>query len=166
MKTFKAPWGRSTILLTLGFTALTLYFTYEWHHLFTFDDVGHYKFWVYLLPLIILVAAALFCVRGYTVTPEAVLVKRLFWNTTIPLRSLINMEARPNAMKGSMRVCGNGGIFGFVGWFYSTPLKSYRAYVTSRKSTVILCFPRQTFVVSPDDPEGFTQEVLSQRPSA
>ena len=44
--------------------------------------------WEGFLPLAIILVAALFTIRGYTVTPDAVLVHRLFWTTRLPLGGL------------------------------------------------------------------------------
>lgn len=159
MKTFTAPWAPLTILATLVFAALTgavLWLGYT----------GEAWRWFHFVPLVALLAAAAFSIRGYTITPQAIVVKRLFWSSRIPLRSLLRFEARPNAMKGSYPVAANPGVFAFLGWFRSSSLYTYRAFVTSGKHTVILVFPRDTVVVSPGKPEEFVQELIEQRTPA
>jgi hypothetical protein len=70
------------------------------------------------------------------------------------------------AMKGSLRTCGNGGVFSFTGWYWSQSLGFYRAFVMDLNRTVVLRFGRRTVVVSPDDPAGFVAELNVDNPDA
>ena len=79
--------------------------------------------WIWILsmvviPLSILMITALFTVRGYALSSDILLVKRLVWNTEIPLQGLQAIEADSNAMEGSIKTLGNGGLFSFY-WFLS-----------------------------------------------
>jgi hypothetical protein len=70
------------------------------------------------LLLAVAPACALFVVRGYTITPDAILVHRLFWSTRLPRVGLQSATAEPKVMRKSIRTCGNGGFFhspGFIG---------------------------------------------------
>lgn len=66
-------------------------------------------------------------------------------------------------MRGSLRLCGNGGMFSFTGWYRNRALGVYRAFVTDLKSTVVLKFAKRTIVVSPERPEEFAAEILNQK---
>lgn len=68
-----------------------------------------------ILEIGIVIAFALFTVRGYTVTPEKIQVHRLLWKTDLPFGGLQSVEAEPNAMRGSKRTAGNGGFFAYSG---------------------------------------------------
>src|ERR1035438_7278667 len=59
--------------------------------------------WVALLPLVILFGTALFTIRGYAITSEAILVDRLLWSTSLPRRGLVSAQVEPDAMRGSLR---------------------------------------------------------------
>ncbi len=111
---------------------------------------------VFALPVI----ALLFCVRGYTLEQSTLLVKRLLWNTEIPLHGLRSAEADPALLAGSLRTFGNGGFFSFSGWFYSRKLGKYRAFMTDRRDTVVLTFDDRTVVVSPQPADRFAARVL------
>jgi len=108
-----------------------------------------------LLPVIILMFAAPFCVRGYRVTADAVLVRRLFWTTRLPRAGLLGAQIEPGVMGRSIRACGNGGLFVFAGLFWNRALGFYRAYVTDFERTVVLRYAGRTVVVSPENPERF-----------
>ena len=118
----------------------------------------------WIAPLVIL-ACVPFVIRGYSITSDAILIRRLFWTTRLDRAGLLTAEPRPRAMKGSIRTFGNGGAFSITGWFWSKSLGRYRAFVTDMKVTVVLRFNDRTVVLSPSDPDGFAaalQPVLSR----
>lgn len=100
-----------------------------------------------------------FTVRGYEITPDTLLVRRLFWTTRWPLQRPTTARTQPRAMAGSWRLWGNGGFFAFSGHFSNSRLGRYRAFVTDMTRTVVLTTPRGLVVVSPDDPEEFVRAV-------
>jgi hypothetical protein len=102
---------------------------------------------------------ALFAIRGYAVTPDAVLVRRLFWTTRLPRAGLQSATFDPQAMRGSLRTFGNGGFFSITGFYWSKTLRTYRAFVTDPRQAVVLRYERRTVVVSPGDPEAFVREL-------
>lgn len=122
--------------------------------------------WIALLPLAIIAGGALFTIRGYTVTPDAVWVHRLFWKTRLSLTGLQSARFEPDAMSGSIRIFGNGGLFSFSGFFRNKTLGTYRAIVTDPHLTVVLRFSSRTMVVSPSTPEDFVHEIAIARPAA
>lgn len=115
--------------------------------------------WVPLLPSLFLVVAGLFSIRGYIIAPDELAIRRLFWTTRLPLAGLESATAVPGAIRGSRRVCGNGGMFSITGWYSSRSLGIYRAFVTDLKDTVVLRFKTRTVVVSPENPEQFAAEI-------
>lgn len=108
-------------------------------------------------PLVILTGALPFMVRGYLIEPGGLQIRRLGWSTRLSLRELQSAEASPLAMKGSLRLMGNGGLFVFAGWFWSRTLGRYRALVTDPARSVVLRFQDCTVVVSPDAPDEFAR---------
>jgi hypothetical protein len=164
MKDYKAPWGTSLIITSwmatvvcLG-TAIVLIWT---------NGAG--VRWLALFPLSIPCGGALFTIRGYTITSNAILVHRLFWATRLPLTGLQSARLEPDAMCGSIRTCGNGGLFSFTGWFRNKTLGDYRAFVTDPHQAVVLRFSRlsqRTVVLSPSPPADFVAEVGSMSPAS
>jgi hypothetical protein len=86
-------------------------------------------------------------------------IKRLFWETRLPLAGLNALRHDPQAMQGSIRTFGNGGLYSFTGRFRSRRLGPYRAFVTDPGRSVVLVFRDQTVLVSPAEPERFVAEV-------
>ena len=112
-----------------------------------------------ILPLLLLLIAAFFMIRGYVLTEDTLLIQRLGWVSKVDLSGLNAAEIDPNAMTKSIRTFGNGGLFCFAGKFRNKKLGSYRAFVTAPSRSVILRFPDRTLVVSPGEPEAFTAKI-------
>jgi hypothetical protein len=114
------------------------------------------------LPFLILSCAAAFMVRGYTIANGALIIQRTGWVTTIPLHGITSVALMPDAMRASIRLCGNGGAFSFTGLFWNKMLGKYRAYVTDLHQTVVLKIENRTIVISPDAPDRFVAELQSR----
>ena len=149
--TFGAPWGREVAWITALVTA-------------TVSIPAIVQLWrgypvIRGLLLAILGVNACLCVRGYEIAAGELRVRRLFWNTRWPLDSSTRAIVRPQAMRGSWRTWGNGGVFAFSGHFSGSGLGRYRAFVTDPARTVILETRCGIVVVSPDDPRQFVEGV-------
>ena len=118
-----------------------------------------------LAILAILLVAAAFAIRGYSVMDGRLLIHRLGWSNKFDLSEMVSAEVSPGATLGSLRTMGIGGLFGFVGHFHNEILGSYKAFATNEFNTVVLVFGNQTIVVTPDDPEEFV-EVLTAAKAA
>jgi hypothetical protein len=155
---FGAPRGRTLKLTTI--LCLFICFSIPVIGLINYSAFpGPLRWTLMLFPLLIVAGAAPFMVRGYTVTDGAVIIHRLGWSYHLELASLLSVEADPSAMKGSIRLAGNGGLFAFCGWFRNSKLGVYRAFCTDVAHAVVLRFPDRTVVVTPDQPEKFVQAV-------
>lgn len=147
---FSAPWSRKLQITTAVFLAIIIGATLP---------QGPYLSWV---GLGVLLVAALFSVRGYSVVDGKVLVHRLGWSTRLDLSQLEQIEANPGVMMGSVRVMGVGGLFAFLGTFRNELLGVYRAYATDGMNSVVMNLKGSTVVVTPDSPSEFVKAVLAQ----
>ena len=168
MKHYPAPWSRMLIVMSavvtvvcLGTTLITVSVsgTAPWLWSTTNGGYGGWLGWLGLLPVLLLGGCALFTIRGYTIMPEAILVRRLLWSTRLPRADLQLAHCDPDAMRGSIRTFGNGGAFSFSGFYYNKLLGSYRALVTDPRRAVVLRYARRIVVVSPETPEAFAREL-------
>jgi hypothetical protein len=74
--------------------------------------------------------------------------------------------AEAGEMKGAIRTFGNGGLFGYTGYYYNRKLGSMRWHCTQRTNYVIIDKSNnKKVIVTPDDPEVFLARVLSLQPS-
>lgn len=112
---------------------------------------------VLLIGLPPLLAGAAFAgrVRGYVLTEDAITVRRGFWETRLPLAGLRSVAGDVEAMRGSIRVLANGGVFSFTGRYWNRKLGWYRAFATDPSRAIVLRYPRLTVVITPHDPQHF-----------
>lgn len=159
---YKAPWGRALVVSTILSTVLCAALAFVIPHLPHRGADGVVKV-VGWLPAVLVPFCALFMIRGYAITPEAVVIRRGLWTSRILRAELLSARYEPNAMQRSVRVCGNGGFFSFSGFYRNSTLGSYRAYVTNLQCTVVLRTARKTYVLSPSAPEDFVRELAVRR---
>lgn len=150
VKHFRARWGVKLKLITFGLLALFAVIAVTTGPPIT------------LILLAIVIAAITFMVRGYSVMDGKLLVHRLGWATTFDLAELRVAEFSPGATMGSIRLLGNGGLFGFIGRFRNAVLGHYRAYATDDANTVVLEFPDLKLVVTPENPTAFLAALESE----
>ncbi len=159
MKTYQAPWGKTLVVVSVLVTLLCGSAVFLPSLIPSFDLSRQSLFWLLWLPVLMIPACAFFTVLGYTITPDAILIRRPFRVTRLPRMGLRSATVQPNAMRGSIRTFGNGGFYSITGWYWSRSLRFYRAFVTDLNRTVVLRYGHRTIVVSPDDPEGFVREL-------
>ena len=107
------------------------------------------------LPPLIFVVALAYAVRGYTLTEDAVIVRRGIGDLQFPLAGLRSVSGDVDAMKGSLRVLGNAGLFSITGRYWNRKLGWYRAFATDPSRAVVLRYPNRTIVITPHDPQHF-----------
>ncbi len=152
MKFYGAPWSKWLVAISVLATLICL-------GIVVGMPFPRPSFWLRAgLPLLLLIAA-LFMVRGYTVTPTEIMIHRLGWVTHLPLVNLESVRAAPSCMRFARRLWGNGGLYSFTGLYRTKVLGYFRAFVTDGMRTVVLRFPSKTVVISPDDPNDFVQYV-------
>ena len=160
---FKAPWGRSLSIFSLLLTlVLITIMIIGWIAIPPHQSLA--RMMALLAPLLIMAGASLFIVRGYTLEGRRLLVHRLLWQTEVPLDGLRSVVRDPEAMNRSIRVFGNGGMYSFTGLFRNKKLGLYRSFVNDFHRSVVLHLPRRPVVISPDDPERFTEAVKNLLP--
>jgi transcriptional regulator with XRE-family HTH domain len=110
---------------------------------------GFYGF----LPIFLIIFCLFLGVQGYSIRDGQILIHRLGWSTRYPLSELTEVTVNPQAMVGSIRTFGVGGLFGYIGYFRNTILGKYLAFVTDTKKCLVLGFGEKRVVISPDAPE-------------
>lgn len=153
--THRAPWCGLLIGMSIFATALCLGSSI----IVVFFTHGSWLSLLPAFPVLLIPGCALFVVRGYRITPDAILVRRSFWDTRLPRAGLKSATFEPGAMRGSLRTFGNGGFFSFTGWYWNRRLRTYHAFVTDLRRTVVLRYESRTIVLSPENPEKFLRDL-------
>jgi Bacterial PH domain len=110
------------------------------------------------LPALILFSL-LSTVIGYVVSPSDLAIQRLFWATHISLSGLQRVSLDPSICKGSIRIIGNAGLYGFTGLYQNERLGRFRLFATDLAHSVVLVLPGRTVVVTPAAPIVFVEHI-------
>jgi len=152
---FPAPWSRSLyVVTTLSVAALLLV-------LLVGLTIGPrqlpaWRAGMVGVPLVVLLGTLPFTVRGYVLTDECIEVRRLGWRTVLPLAGLVAVSGEPEGLQGSVRLFGNGGLFGITGWFWNRRIGRFRAYATDPGRAVLLRYrDGRKVVLTPHDVQHF-----------
>ncbi|HSN89935.1 MAG TPA: PH domain-containing protein, partial [Anaeromyxobacteraceae bacterium] len=105
--------------------------------------------------------------RGFSVEAGQVRVERPLRPVAIAAASIRSAGLLPpDALRGALRLGGSGGLFGYYGRFWSRSLGSFRLYATRRVGLVRIDTVDERFVLSPEPPERFLEEVVTRAPQA
>jgi hypothetical protein len=155
---FRAPWSRSlktasriAVFILLGIAVAGIVLIPARMPLF--------RVFMVAVPACILVSALLFRVCGYSLTATALEVERPLWTTPFTLADLLSVAGDSDALQGSLRLFGNGGLFSFTGIFWNRRLGLFHAYGTDPGRAVVLKFRKRTIVITPDDTQRFIVRV-------
>jgi hypothetical protein len=109
-----------------------------------------------------LVCAGTFCMApaAYLVAHDKVVVKKRLWfSTAIPMSHIKKCYPYPQlSTVRTLKLAGNGGAFGWYGFFSCDELGPFRIYATNKSKAVIIENDTK-FAVSPERPESFVAAV-------
>src|SRR5580693_139035 len=82
---------------------------------------------------------------GYSIMDGEVVISRLIGNVHLPVAGIREVRiATRDDLRGSMRVFGSGGLFGYYGLFRNSKLGTSRWYVTDRSHSLALVGDSET----------------------
>jgi hypothetical protein len=158
---FSAPWSRSLRLITALSVALLLTVALAGLVLGPRRPLA-WRMVMVGVPLVVLLGALVFTVRGYVLTESQIEVRRLGWRTTLPYAGLAAVTGEPDGLRGSLRLFGNGGLFAISGWFWNRRIGRFRAYATDPQRAVLLRYRDDSKVlVTPHDVQHFIVRLRS-----
>lgn len=162
---FRAPWSAFLTWLSVGSTILLVAVAALLVAVLPHDLLNGIPVLLAItLPIVVLMGCVLYTIRGYEVAHTAIFVQRLLWHTAIPLADLQRAWASPDAMAGSFRLFGNGGLLSISGLFRNRRLGLYRAFATDPKRAVVLEFATRKVVLTPESPSVFLDHLRRVAP--
>lgn len=154
---FRAPWSRPLRIVTVATTCILLLTSVAAVLVGRLSSTM--SLLATMLPLALLAITVPSGIRGYVLTEHHIVVRRPGWRTCLPLQGLQSVCGDASAMRGSLRLLGNGGLFSFCGEFWNRRLGRYRALATDPSRAVVLRYARRTVVITPHDPQQFIMRV-------
>ena len=166
--TFKASWGIFLIVMTsiasiilLGCIVTGLFGAIG---IITVQLDEYYILWnlfMFGIPGIIIISTLFSMVRKYEIQDSKLLIHRLLWKKVIDLSNITSVEFDPKAVKSSIRLFGNGGLFVFSGIYRNKKLGNYVIFATDFKNSVVIKTKEKTSVVTPENPGTFVKKLKS-----
>jgi hypothetical protein len=118
-----------------------------------------------ILVAAVIAISYLYSPREYVIEGAALLIRRWAGTVRIPLVSIRQLRAAGrDDFRGTVRLWGSGGMFGYYGTFRTTRLGKCTWYMTQRRQAVVLATAGRTVLVSPDDIPGFLAAVRRVAP--
>jgi hypothetical protein len=117
--------------------------------------------------LALMVAGSMFAPRWYEVKGRDLIVHLMVGSKRFDLAQLKEARAATSAevfSQGTIRTFASGGTFGYYGYFHNQAFGQFLAFVTNRGKLVVLIFPDECLVLSPEDRDGFIKEALAEQP--
>lgn len=124
---------------------------------------GSAGWWTEAIGFGALAAASIYCflfaITSYEIRDKHLIIHRRIGPKKFDLKKLKNMAEFKSVKKGlPIRTFGNGGLFGYFGYYYTDGIGNYRVYATRYKSQLVLEFEEGRISISPDD-ESFGEEL-------
>ncbi|HEX9785953.1 MAG TPA: PH domain-containing protein [Opitutaceae bacterium] len=98
-------------------------------------------------------------IRCYRLTGGFLVVERVLPKPQFPLVGLESVAFEPGSTAYAFKVIGIDGLGAMAGRFRNLKLGKFRAYLTDGDRAVVLRWPKQTLVVSPERPADFVEAV-------
>jgi len=95
--------------------------------------------------------------RSYLVNEKGVRIERTVGSIFIPYAQILSVEVVEQA--NLSRAVGNGGIFSYYGTYFDGSGTKVKVYATRFERMVQIQTIKQSYYLSPDDPESFVEAV-------
>jgi len=123
--------------------------------------IGTRSAWMSGLAVAIIAAGWAWSTRGYAVEDGVLIVRLPIRKVRLALDATCDIRlATEEDLRGSLRLFGSGGFFGYYGLYRTASLGRCDWYVTDRSRMVVLKSAGRTLVLSPADPESFIDAVV------
>ncbi len=149
---FRCNWSNSVRIITLIALAIIGFGLYK------LGNEGHLEFFILLL------SATLYCF-AYTpiyieVTEDALFIKRLIGTVVIHRKDIMAINAYKSNC--AVRKFGSGGLFGYLGWFYTGEIGNYFSYTTDENNQILIITKHRKYVISCERREELLRKFISQ----
>lgn len=127
---------------------------------------GAWELWI---PIVVLTAglggAYLYAPKGYELGNGMLRIRRPVGNIDTPLSDIAEAKAIDQKELGTgIRLFGSGGFCGYIGLFRYKGLEGNAFfYATDKSKLVVIKTDRKTYIISPDDRDGFLEDMRKQR---
>ncbi|SRR6266545_4729843 len=163
MRRFGAPWDRPLLLSTVALLAVILFAAIGGTSAALRADLRGIALAVALFAAGLAIGAWALAPSEFEIGAGRLRILRNGWRPHVVLLADIRAVSpvEPNALRGSIRIFGTGGLFGYYGLFRSPSFGSYRLYATRGTGLVLVRTERRLYVLTPDAPRAFAGALLA-----
>jgi Bacterial PH domain len=163
-QTFKASLDNLSKVLTLIMSPI--FVLWPLYMFYTISQQPNHTFsgaFILLILFVFLIYAIclMLWVKSYSVTSDLLIVNKFLGNSKIDRSAIKNAKYISKSEMGFViRLMGNGGIFGYTGFFTSKVIGRMRWHVTNKDNMVLITLHTGKIIcVSPDDVPGFLKAI-------
>ena len=110
----------------------------------------------------ILALAYLLRPTAYILKEKGIVIERGWGKISIPYSCIKGVKIATKPLVSSRLFVGNGGLFGYYGFFYDQEGRTVRVYATRTDQMVQLETEKDVFYISPSNPQAF-MEALQEK---
>jgi len=148
---YKASTDMTVKVMSIGVTVLFAFIIYR---MAAFQSKSPLMFYgvIGLILAIYLVSFGL-CTWSYRVDEKSLVIVAPFYNKTISKQDIQTAELIDKDKLGSViRTFGNGGLFGYYGWYSSSNIGPFFFYGTQHKNRILIQMKNgEKYIITPDD---------------
>ena len=153
-KTFKTSLGTASKVITLVITVLFISIL-----LSNFIWFKEKNSAIFLIPIFIAIYAVCiyFMPLGYRITEGEIIIQRILSTVRFKIDDIKSLQQiGKHTIAGSRRTFGNGGLFGFTGYFANAAVGKMNWFVTRKDTLVLIDFhDGKKIIISPNEPKEF-----------
>lgn len=149
------PRSKTTVLMTIGYLIVMALI---WGLFFrTADAEGRSLCYIVVGAMVVLFFIAfMFSPRRLTLKDNTLTIERTVGSRRFSLDDIADVKRIFLPVGGNVRICGFGGLFGNVGWYYTRDTGRYFAYMGSTSGSVLITLKSGgKYMVNCADPESF-----------
>jgi Bacterial PH domain len=122
-----------------------------------------YYIGIILLLWIAFAVCLAYWVQGYSLTETELIIHQKFTTTKLPLSTIVSATAVSKQEMGLViRYMGNGGLFGYTGYFSNKLYGRMQWYVTSMQHLIVLeLIDKKYICISPNEVQDFLKKIKS-----
>lgn len=147
---FKCVWSKFITSVTVVVLLLLSFAIYK------LIGTEHYAF-AYLL-IAVIVATFSYCPLYVEVTTESIVVKKIFSSLVIHRKDIESIGLYSAAF--GLRKFGSGGLFGYLGWFWTKETGNYFSYSTDENNQILIVTPHRKYVISCENRDEFLRKFI------
>jgi hypothetical protein len=164
MEIFKNKYNKLVLVITVLSLILLIGFpVYQFYDFIVHSKIKTSNLIISVILIFIPIFSWLFSVGEYVLESDGLSIKRKIFPIKIKYEEIKKVSRLGyQDIKSSIRIFGNGGLFGFYGIFRNESIGNYRAYFSNFSDLVLIETDKKKFVISPENPDIFTDYLKSR----